>query len=314
MVDVVIKHSDWSYIKDIPEDIDLIYLDPPFYTQKRHKMSTDNGDIFFDDIWNNFDEYIDWLVDVVTTSYDKLSNVGTLYSHNNFTLNAELISRLPDRIKKNYQTTIYWQRSHPHNNIKNSWGNIVDTILVISKTKSPYFNVQYQELDSTYKNNSFNNKDEVGHYSLTPITGEKSRIGHNYEYNGVTPKYGWRRKLEIIKEFDDNNLIHWGKNKPYKKLYLHESKGRPIQNFWNDIHPITRSEKNKRQYPTQKPVLLLERIIKSSCPVGGVVVDPFAGSGTTAIASINLDIPKKVYLVDMNEDAISICNSLNGII
>jgi len=308
MVDVVIKQSDWSYIKEINEDIDLVYLDPPFYTQKRHKMAGNTGDIFFDDIWNTSDEYMDWLVDVVITSYDKLSKVGTLYSHNNFIINAELLTRLPDRIRNNYQTTIYWQRSHPHNNIKKSWGNIVDTILVITKTKNPFFNVQYKALDDKYKNNSFNHNDGVGFYSLTPITGEKSRIGYDYEYNGVRPKYGWRRNIDIIKEFDEKNLIHWGKNKPYKKLYSHESKGRPIQNFWNDIHPITRSEKNKRQYPTQKPVLLLERIIKASCPDGGVIVDPFAGSGTTGVASIILDIPNKVYLIDLNEDAISICS------
>ena len=63
------------------------------------------------------------------------------------------------------------------------------------------------------------------------------------------------------------------------------SKWKPVQNLWDDVYFISRSEQNKRKYPTQKPLKLLERIITSSCPVGGWVFDPFCGSGTTAIAS-----------------------------
>ena len=67
---------------------------------------------------------------------------------------------------------------------------------------------------------------------------------------------------------------------------------------------ISRSEKNKRKYPTQKPIKLLERIIKSSCPVGGWVLDPFCGSGTTAIAASILNM--NCITTDVNPDAISI--------
>ena len=67
---------------------------------------------------------------------------------------------------------------------------------------------------------------------------------------------------------------------------------------------ISRSEKNKRKYPTQKPLKLLERIIKSSCPPDGWVLDPFCGSGTTALASLNLD--RNCITCDVNPDAIRI--------
>ena len=42
-------------------------------------------------------------------------------------------------------------------------------------------------------------KDEKGYYSLAPITGEKSRIGYSFTFNGVTPKYGWRKQLKDIR-------------------------------------------------------------------------------------------------------------------
>ena len=88
--------------------------------------------------------------------------------------------------------------------------------------------------------------------------------------------------------------------------YLEEAKGVPVQNFWDDIYNISRSEKNKRLYPTQKPSALLERIIKSSCPPGGSVLDPFCGSGTTAVACKTLN--RNCVTMDINPRAVEIAS------
>lgn len=306
--DIILGEWD-SFIND-DNEYDLIYLDPPFFTQRTHKMEKESGEVSFDDIWNNVDEYNEWLNHVVETCWNKLSPQGVLYSHNNFEMNAYLLCGLPTQIKSKFMTNISWQRSHPHNNIKKSWGNIVDSILVFTKTKNNYFNVQYLALDEKYRNNSFNNKDDNGFYSLAPLTGEKSRMGNAFKFNGMTPKYGWRKSLEDIEKMHNDGLIHYGKNKPYKKMYLTESKGSPIQNIWVDISPITRTEKNKREYPTQKPVKLLERIILSSCPKNGKILDPFGGSGTTLLASIKTKIPGYVKIIDKNPDAIDIIKKI----
>ena len=77
-----------------------------------------------------------------------------------------------------------------------------------------------------------------------------------------------------------------------------------MQNLWDDVYFISRSEKNKRKYPTQKPLKLLERVIKSSCPEGGWVLDPFCGSGTTAISAFNTN--RNCVTLDVNPDAIQI--------
>lgn len=303
-----IIHGEWDSFKNDDKQYDLIYLDPPFFTQRKHKMVKDGSEVFFDDIWDSEESYMKWLKNVFMTCYDKLSPSGLIYSHNNFEVNSLLYSSLDKKVRRNYLTNISWQRSHPHNNIKKSWGNIVDSILVFSKTKQNYFNVQYSPLNEDYKNNSFNNKDDRGNYALSPITGEKSRIGYKFEYKGINPQYGWRKSLEEIIKLDDEGYIHFGKNKPYKKIYDFESKGSPIQNIWIDIFPITRTEENKREYPTQKPIKLLERIINSSCPKDGLVLDPFGGSGTTLFASISTNIPSYVKIIDRNKDAIDIIN------
>jgi adenine-specific DNA-methyltransferase len=304
-----IIHGEWDSFKNDDNKYDLIYLDPPFFTQRRHKMSDNGKEIYFDDIWKDENEYNIWLKNVVTLCWEKLTPGGLIYSHNNFQMNSMLYANIDKKIKDKFLTNISWQRSHPHNNVKNSWGNIVDSIMVFTKTNKPYFNVQYGELDAKYRDNSFNKKDDKGYYALAPITGEKSRLGYIFDYKGITPKFGWRKSLEDITKLDNENLIHFGKNKPYKKVYLTESKGPPIQNIWTDIFPITRSENNKREYPTQKPIKLLERIIKSSCPVGGKVLDPFGGSGTTLMASISTNIPSYVKMIDRNLDAINIMKS-----
>jgi adenine-specific DNA-methyltransferase len=310
-------HGSWKDGLELGIEYDLIYLDPPFFTQKRHKMNKEGydedgnlltEDTHFDDIWESEDEYMDWLCNVFVSCFNKLKRTGTIYSHNNFHINGMLYGKLPANVKKNYSTNISWQRSGPHNNVKKGFGNIVDSIMVFNKSKDNYFEVQYQPLNKKYEENSFKKKDEVGNFALIGVSGEKSRVGHFYTYKGMCPKYGWRYKLEDIIAYDEKNELYIGKNKPYRKQYLERCKGVPIQNIWTDIFYITRSVKNKREYPTQKPVKLLDRIIKCSCPKGGSVLDPFCGSGTTALSALINDIPDLVVLTDRNPEAIEITN------
>ena len=216
--------------------------------------------------------------------YKKLNKDGWMYLHNNFIGNALVLSKVLPTVRDNFYTNISWKRSGPKNNIKNGWGNIVDSIMVIRKG-DPYFEVEYTDLDSKYERNSFKNKDDKGYYALAKTTGEKSRVGRIFEYKGYKPQYGWRVSEDMLKEMDASNLLHYGKNVLYKKIYLEDNKGVPVQNLWDDVYFISRSEQNKRKYPTQKPLKLLERIITSSCPLNGWVFDPFCGSGTTAIAA-----------------------------
>jgi DNA modification methylase len=303
--DFYILNRSAETIPDLQVSADLIYIDPPFNLNKRFEIE---GDLGFDDYWSTEDSYLTWYAKLITDCFNNLKKNGTLYCHNNFINNGLVLAKVSPEIRKAFDTNISWKRSHPHNNIKNGWGNITDSILVFKKGR-PYFQIEYADLNEEYKNNSFNNEDANGCYSLSPITGEKSRVGHKFIFNGFDPVYGWRKPLEEIERLHKANLIHYGKNKPYLKKYLNESKGVPVQNFWNDIHPITRSDKNKREYPTQKPVLLLERIIRASCPPEGVVFDPFCGSGTTMLATHNVGGNRKCITSDVNPDALELCNN-----
>ena len=304
MPDIQIIEQTAEEMVNIDQSFDLVYMDPPFGLQRDFKMQeSDGSEKSFSDYWTTFDDYIDWYADIINKAWSKLKPDGWMYCHNNFIGNALVLSKVDRKVRDAFYTNISWKRSGPKNNIKNGWGNIVDSILVLRKG-NPYFEVEYTSLDPVYAANSFQNKDAVGNYALAKVTGEKSRPCARFEYKGYNPQYGFRITKEKLEELDAQDRLHYGANNIYKKIYSHESKGVPVQNLWDDVYFISRSEKNKRKYPTQKPLKLLERIIKSSCPVGGWVLDPFCGSGTTAISAFNTD--RNCITSDVNPDAIRI--------
>lgn len=301
---VTILQKPVEEIDSIDQTFDLVYMDPPFGLQRDFTMQEEDGqEKGFSDKWESFDDYTDWYANVINSCWSKLNKNGWMYAHNNFMGNALVMSKIDRKIRDSFYTNISWKRSGPKNNIKNGWGNIVDSILVFRKG-SPYFEVEYTSLDPVYAANSFKNKDDVGYYALAKVTGEKSRPCARFEYKGYNPVYGFRITREKLEELAAQGLLHYGANNIYKKIYSHESKGVPVQNLWDDVYFISRSEKNKRKYPTQKPLKLLQRIIKASSESGGWVLDPFCGSGTTAIAAMELG--RNCVTMDVNPDAISI--------
>lgn len=294
-------------IDTLKESFDLVYMDPPFGLMRDFKMTEEDGtEKGFGDHWNSFDEYVSWYSSIIEKAWSRLNKNGWMYLHNNFEGNALVLAELPKEIRKCYYTNISWKRSGPKNNIKNGWGNIVDSIMVFRKGK-PYFEVEYTSLDPKYEKNSFKNQDERGFYALAKVSGEKSRPCRRFEYKGYNPPYGFRISEEMLQDLDSQGRLHFGANHIYKKIYLDESKGVPIQNLWDDVYFISRSEQNKRKYPTQKPLKLLERIVKSSCPEGGWVLDPFCGSGTTVLASALHQ--RNCVTLDVNPDAIEIAQN-----
>src|SRR4051794_36240436 len=76
----------------------------------------------------------------------------------------------------------------------------------------------------------------------------------------------------------------------YQKRYLDESKGVALSSWWDDIDMLRgiSSAKERLGYPTQKPLALLERIIKTSSNENDIVLDAFCGCGTALVAAQNL--------------------------
>ena len=94
--------------------------------------------------------------------------------------------------------------------------------------------------------------------------------------------------LEALDYLDEIGRISWPKNSgvPRFKRFLEDMEGVQIQDIIDDISPIAAHGKERLGYPTQKPVALLDRIIKASTNKGDVVFDPFCGCGTTIYSSV----------------------------
>ena len=295
-----------DHLAELEMEFQAIYLDPPYDLSRTHRYSAVLDGPEFKDTWDG-DEYSIWLDRLVTACKSVLAKDGTLFLH----MSAEQ-SLVPEMILyKHFSKVekIFWQKAHGKNTVKNKCGAVVDIIFMASSNKRK-FNLVYIPLDGYYFENSYKQKDERGFYALGAIKHDKTRKGHFYTVThpdtGETydVPYGWRFPEEEMQRMISEDRIHFPKLKGatlYKKLYKHESKGKPLSNLWDDVHYITRTDQDQRFYPTQKPFKLLRRIIAISTDPGDWVLDPVAGSGTTGAAALSLG--RNAYMIDINKDA-----------
>jgi DNA modification methylase len=198
----------------------------------------------------------------------------------------------------NFRTEIVWKRSSAHSDAKQGraqHGRIHDVILFYTKSDEWFWNQVFTPYDQEYVD-GFYKYTEAGtgrRYRLGDLTGPGGAAKGNpsYEVMGVTRfwRYTKEKMNQLIKE---GRVVQTKPGAvPAYKRYLDEMHGVPLQDWWGDIGPIGAQAAERLGYPTQKPVALLERIIRSSCPEGGVVLDPFCGCGTTIAAAQQLGRP-----------------------
>ena len=165
------------------------------------------------------------------------------------------------------------------------------------------------------------------------IFGEKqfhNEVVWCYAPSGGAPKYGFHRKHDLLlyyskgkspyfkhqyTEMDSKTLATYGhidetgrryKESPGGRSYLDEQQGRPVPSWWTDIPSFgTATHSPERTgYPTQKPLALLERIIKASSNSEDLVLDPFCGCGTAADAAASLG--RKYLGIDISGIAVRV--------
>ena len=86
----------------------------------------------------------------------------------------------------------------------------------------------------------------------------------------------------------EGRLVYTKSGSPRYKRYLDEMPGTPITDVWTDIPPINSQAQERLGYPTQKPLALLERIIRRPINEDDIVLDPFCGCGTAVHAAHKL--------------------------
>ncbi len=220
-----------------------------------------------------------------------LKPTGSLYLHCDPTA-SHYLKLVLDQIfgPANFRNEIVWKRTSAHSDSKR-YGQITDSIFFYSKTSERVWNAVNIKQDKTYETNFYRFEDKRGRYRLHEIIRTASmgpRPNLVYEYKGYVPEWGWRMERPKLEALEAEGRLVWSKTgRPYRKTYL--PSGRTPTNLWTDIGNVAAQAKERLGYETQKPLALLERIIKASSNEGDIVLDPFCGCGTAVAAAHKLN-------------------------
>ena len=273
------------------ESVDLIYLDPPFFSNRNYEVIWgDKGEVrSFEDRWSGgVEHYIGWLKERVEQMHRVLKPTGSIFLHCDWHAGSYIQVFILDKIFgiQNFRNQIVWKRTTTHNDAKQGakqFGRVCDFIFFYSKNaKIAQFNTLYEEYRQEYILQTYNKKDTKGLFKASDLSAAKPGGNTSYEWKGIKPPKGryWAFSIENMEEFERQDKIYYSSTgKPYLKHYLDEMPGVTVDDFWTNC--IFKSKEERIGYPTQKPEALLERIIKCATNEEDVVLDPFNGGGTT---------------------------------
>ncbi len=260
-----------------------------------------------------------------------LKPTGSLYLHCDPTA-SHYLKLLMDAVlgTVSFQSEVVWKRTSSHNRAKR-WGPIHDIILFYSAGSKFTWNRVLQPLDESYVGRFYRHKDDKGRYRVDNMTGPGERDGDTGNpWRGIDPTSinrhwelppdralpDWfvfpqgysdlsaRMRLDVL---DGQGLIYWPNKKggiPAFKRYLGARSGSPAQDLILDIKPLSAAATENVNYPTQKPLALLDRIIKASSNEDGMVLDPFAGCATACVAAERLG--RQWVGIDISEKAVDL--------
>ncbi|MCZ7558428.1 MAG: site-specific DNA-methyltransferase [Bacteroidia bacterium] len=279
----------------------LIYIDPPFDVGADFSMDIEIGgdtftkkpnileEIAYRDTWGKgADSFIAMIYERLILMRDLLAEDGSIYVHCDWRVNGFLRLALDEIFNSdNHLNQICWKRTPFAGSSKaraNKYPINQDTIYLYSRTAEDYtFHQQYIDYSEEYKER-FKYQDDIGLYRKT-----------------LLKTYSAETEVRLKKENRWIDPIRPGAYPSYKQ-YLHESKGKQIEDIWVDVNSANPMAGERVDYPTQKPEALLERIIKASSNEGDLIADFFCGSGTTAAVAEKLG--RKWIATDLGKFAI----------
>jgi site-specific DNA-methyltransferase (adenine-specific) len=226
--------------------VDLVYVDPPFFTQKTHSLVTrDRTTKFeFSDEWKSCAEYVGFLRARVQEFRRVLKATGSLFFHCDTNASHRIRCLLDDLFgEAMFRSEIIWHYRR--------WSNSQRTPLPSHQTL--FF---YSKTDDYQYNQLF--------YDYSPSTNVDQILQRRQR-----DEHG----KAVYARDENGSIVHDG-----------HKKGVPVADVW-DIPFLNPKAKERVGYPTQKPILLLERIIALVTSPGDLVLDPFCGSGTTLVAA-----------------------------
>ncbi len=274
----------YSLKKKFAKQVKCIYIDPPY--------NTGNDSFNYNDNFN----HSSWLVFMknrLEVAREFLSDDGVIFVQCDDNEQAYL-KVLMDEIflRENFVGCISWKQFHSVKNDATNFSKNIEYILCYCKNFSKNL-ISNEPFD---KSNLYKLKDENGFYKLDPVWAKSGNNFSPYTFlNGKTwsPPSGtfWRYSIGTLKDMEQNNRIVFNGKNPMAKRYLSEvAEGRKSSTFWdgsevgynlNGDAEIKQLFNGNKVFNNPKPEALLKRIIEISTQEDDLVLDFFAGSGTT---------------------------------
>jgi len=239
----------YHLLNNFEEKIDLIYLDPPFFSGSNYNISILEGDVKYDsiayfDCWNkDIDSYLQMLYERIVIFKKLLSKKGLIFIHLDWHA-AHYIKLILDEIfgKNRFINEIIWYYYNKYSAGKKNLPRAHDNILVYSKSS-----------DFTFNEQRIKRKKPTKQLKREMVNG-------------------------ILKNVKDEN----------GHVIYRTVKDKKMDDVWK-IPCLQPASKEWTGFPTQKHHDLLERIIKLGSNEGDVVTDFFCGSGTTLMVADKLN-------------------------
>ena len=245
------------------ECVHLIYIDPPFFSNKKYEVIWRDGYEIraFEDRWKGgINHYITWMEERLRECHRVLKKTGTLYLHCDWKAVHYLKVMLDGLFgRKNFRNEIIWNHQILGQAHSRAFPKAHEHLLRYSKTDEFLFNIDDPALRLPYSESILKalKKDEKGYY------------------------YTRGRATRQVTEAERARGA-------YTRTYIDASKGKLIGDVWSDLPFYQPKGKEKLGYPTQKPEILLERIIRASSNPTDLVLDPMCGCGTAIVVAHKL--------------------------
>ena len=305
-----------SLLPEFAGKVNLIYIDPPFNVGADFSFTAtipDNPETEEDettsftkqasiieqkayrDTWGKgLESYLQWFYETVILLRELLAEDGSIYVHLDWHIGHYAKTVLDEVFGyENFINEIVWQKIRTTKAQTIGFGNVHDVLFFYSKSKNVAFNDQYKEFDDKYIKSHYRIEKSTGRYFRTVSLVQKGQgLPRSFGSKIFEPPPGmhwiWSQD-RIDKALNDGLIKFTSKGRPEKVQYLDEMKGDIVDDLWTDIYPINSQAIESLKYSTQKPEALLYRIIDSSSNIGGIVLDCFCGSGTTAAVAEQLN-------------------------
>jgi adenine specific DNA methylase Mod len=280
-------------------EINLIYIDPPFFTGADFTVRTKIGDEEIEkepsiieerayrDTWSGgIASYLRYMYERLVLMRELLAENGSIYVHLDWHV-GHYVKVMMDEIfgYDNFVNEIIWQKIRSLKGQAKSFVNVHDIIFCYSKSSDYLFYKQYKDVNEKLLLTHYKYKDDNGRvYQLCDLTQNGAGSARKFEKLELEPPPGkhWIWSQEKIDQgLREGRIVFTSGKMPRLKRYLDESHGNPIEDIWVDIYPINSMAIERLDFDTQKPEALLKCIIITSSNPGDIVADFFCGSGTT---------------------------------